>query len=94
MHNRHHCRKRTFWDRREFLMQSGGGVAGLALAHMLDQEGLLAAAQSDTCEAPVSGNPFAPQSPHFEPRATAVISLFMSAGVSQVDTFDPKEAQR
>ena len=92
MHDHHHCRKRTFWDRRNFLMQSGGGIAGLALAHILDQKGLLASAQSDTCEAQVPGNPFAPQSPHFEPRATAVISLFMSGGVSQVDTFDPKEA--
>ena len=27
-------------------------------------------------------------------RATAVISLFMSGGVSQVDTFDPKSALR
>ena len=92
MHDHHHCRKKTFWDRRDFLMQSGGGIAGLALAHMLDQQGVLAAAQSDTCEAPVPGNPFAPQPSHFEPRATAVISLFMSGGVSQVDTFDPKQA--
>ena len=88
----HHCRKRTFWNRRDFLFQSGGGIAGLALAHTLDQQGLLAAVQSDTCEAPVPGNPFAPQPSHFEPRATAVISLFMSGGVSQVDTFDPKQA--
>ena len=73
MHDNHHCRKRTFWNRRDFLMQSGGGIAGLALAHMLDQQGLRAAAQSDTCEAPIPGNPFAPQPSHFEPRATAVI---------------------
>ena len=92
MHDHHHCRKRTFWNRREFLFQSGGGIAGLALAHTLHQQGLLAAAQSDTCEAPVPGNPFAPQPSHFEPRATAVISLFMSGGVSQIDTFDPKPA--
>ena len=91
-HQHHHCKKRTFWNRRDFLFQSGGGIAGLALAHSLDQQGLLAAAQSDTCEAPVPGNPFTPRSPHFEPRAKAVISLFMSGGVSQVDTFDPKQA--
>ena len=92
MYDQHHCRKRTFWNRRDFLMQSGGGIAGLALAHMLDQQGLRAAAQSDTCEAPIPDNPFAPKPPHVEPRATAVISLFMSGGVSQVDTFDPKVA--
>ncbi len=88
----HHCRKRTFWSRRDFLSQSGGGIGGLALAYLLDRQGLLAAGQSDTCEAPIPGNPFAPKAPHFQPRATAVISLFMSGGVSQVDTFDPKPA--
>ncbi|MDA1094362.1 MAG: DUF1501 domain-containing protein [Acidobacteria bacterium] len=91
-HHHHHRRKRTFWNRRDFLFQSGGGIAGLALAHTLDQQGLLAAAKSDTCDTPVPGNPFAPKPPHFEPRAKAVISLFMSGGVSQVDTFDPKPA--
>jgi len=35
-------------------------------------------------------NPYAPRPPHFKPRATAVISLFMGGGWSQVDTFDPK----
>ena len=30
--------------------------------------------------------------PHFAPRAKSVISLFMSGGVSHVDTFDPKPA--
>ena len=51
-HHHHHCRKRTIWSRRDFLFQSGGGIAGLALADMLDRQGLLAAetAQSDTCE--------------------------------------------
>ena len=92
-HDHHHsCKKRTFWDRRDFLFQSGGGIAGLALAHLMDKQGLLAAAQSDTCEVPVPGNPFTPRDPHFEPRAKSVISLFMSGGVSQVDTFDPKQA--
>ena len=89
-HYHHHRRKRTFWNRRDFLFQSGGGIAGLALAHTLDQQGLLAAAQSGGCDEPVPGNPFAPKPSHFEPRAKAVISLFMSGGVSQVDTFDPK----
>ena len=90
----HHCRKKTIWSRRDFLFQSGGGIAGVALADLLQREGLLAAAaqRPDTCAAPVPGNPFAPKPPHFAPRAKAVISLFMSGGVSQVDTFDPKPA--
>ncbi len=81
--------KKTFWSRRSFLFESGGGIAGLALAHMLDRDGLLAA---ESCQAAVEGNPFAPKPTHFPPRATAVISLFMSGGVSHIDTFDPKPA--
>ena len=81
--------KKTFWSRRDFLFESGGGIAGLALAQLLDADGLLAA---ETCNAPVPGNPFAPKPPHYPARATAVISLFMSGGVSHLDTFDPKPA--
>src|SRR6187200_2642955 len=35
-------------------------------------------------------NPYAVKTSHHPARAKAVISLFMSGGVSQVDTFDPK----
>ncbi len=87
--------KKMFWSRRDFLFQSGGGISGLALAHLLERDGLKAAQQSavNPCAAPALGeNPFTPKPPHYAPRATAVISLFMSGGVSQVDTFDPKPA--
>jgi hypothetical protein len=93
----HRC-SRNFWDRREFLFRSGGGISGLALAYLLDRHGLLsadAAAQNgaDSCAAAAVGvNPYAAKPPHFKPRATAVISLFMGGGWSQVDTFDPKPA--
>src|SRR5262245_27686480 len=88
----HRCR-RHFWDRREFLFQSGGGISGLALAYLLGRDSLLAAPQVDTCSAPANGvNPYAPKPPHHKPRATAVISLFMGGGWSQMDTFDPKPA--
>src|SRR4051812_8170156 len=92
----HRC-NRNFWDRREFLFRSGGGISGLALAYLLDQQGLLSAEQKglagDGCEAAAVGvNPYAAKAPHFKPRATAVISLFMGGGWSQVDTFDPKPA--
>src|SRR5262245_40636051 len=84
----------SFCNRRDFLFQSGGGISGLALAYLLDRDGLLAAAPaSDACNGPVAGgNPFQVHAPHFRARAKAVISLFMSGGVSQVDTFDPKPA--
>jgi hypothetical protein len=35
-------------------------------------------------------DPLAPRAPHFEPRAKRVIFLFMSGGVSHVESFDPK----
>ena len=35
-------------------------------------------------------NPFSPKEPHFPPKAKSVIFLFMSGGVSHVDSFDPK----
>ena len=35
-------------------------------------------------------DPLAPRKPHFAPKAKAVIFLFMSGGVSHVDSFDPK----
>src|SRR5216683_7632670 len=82
---------KRFRSRREFLFQSGGGISGLALASLLNQDGLLAA--DDACSnAPNAANPFAPHKPHFAPRAKSVISLFMSGGVSHIDTFDPKPA--
>ena len=87
--------KKMFWSRRDFLFQSGGGISGLALAHLLSRDGRLAAQgpAGSPCDATTAGtNPFAPKSPHHTARATAVISLFMSGGVSQVDTFDPKPA--
>jgi hypothetical protein len=86
---------KTIWNRRDFLFQSGGGIAGLALAQLLNQQGLLAAETSDLgrCAASAVGlNPLAPKAPHFKARAKSVISLFMSGGPSQVDTFDPKPA--
>ena len=80
---------KRFWSRRDFLFQSGGGMSGLALAYLLNQDGLLAA----SCDTKASGyNPYAPKKPHFAPRAKSVISLFMSGGVSHLDTFDPKPA--
>ena len=93
----HRC-NRHFWNRRDFLFRSGGGISGLALAYLLDRESLLfadATTGSDVsaCTAAATGvNPYAPKPPHFRPRATAVISLFMGGGWSQVDTFDPKPA--
>ena len=83
----------AFKSRREFLFQTCGGISGLGLAALLDQDGLLAS-EANSCAGAVSAvaNPLAPKPPHFAPRAKSVISLFMSGGVSHLDTFDPKPA--
>ena len=39
-----------------------------------------------------SGDPLSPREPHFPAKAKSVIFLFMTGGVSHVDSFDPKPA--
>lgn len=68
----------TSGSRRQFLRSA---VAGSALFPAILQQ-LLAD----------EGDPLAPREPHFAPKAKRVIFLFMTGGVSHVDTFDPKPA--
>lgn len=75
-------------SRRDFLFRAGEGISGLALASLLQQDGLLASDGGCTTEGLQS--PTAPRPSHFRPRAKRVISLFMSGGVSHVDSFDHK----
>src|SRR2546422_7662149 len=76
-------------SRRRFLARAGGGFGLLALASLLDRDGLLGAEGSRPAgHSPA--NPLAPRPPHFPPRARNVIFLFMSGGPSHVDLFDPK----
>lgn len=72
--------------RREFLMRSGMGMAGLGLSGMLAAE---AARANDAARHAVSG-PMAMRAPHFPAKAKRVIHIFLNGGPSQVDTFDPK----
>src|SRR6185312_8358565 len=83
---------KNFRSRREFLFQSCSGISGLGLAYLLNQDGMLAAGACAS-DSPVGG-PLTAKAPQFAPRAKAMISLFMSGGVSHVDTFDPKPALR
>jgi hypothetical protein len=69
-------------DRRSFLWQAGGGLGGLALAHLLGTDGLLADAPRPRPE--FNGGL------HHRARANRVVQLFMSGAASQVDTFDYK----
>ena len=77
----------NFKSRRDLLFEACGGLSGLALTWLLGQDKLLAA---DACSSDGLRGPLAPRQPHFPARAKNVISLFMSGGVSHVDTFDPK----
>ena len=85
---------RDFKSRRDFLFESCGGISGLGLAYLLNQDGLLGAPNNGACAVLPGGtpSPISPKKTHFEPRAKSVISLFMSGGVSHMDTFDPKPA--
>ncbi|MFO0969757.1 MAG: DUF1501 domain-containing protein [Gemmataceae bacterium] len=66
--------------RRNFLWHVGGGLGGIALAHLLAEESL----RGTPSEAGLNGGV------HHRARARRVIQLFMNGGASQVDTFDYK----
>ncbi|MBI1895352.1 MAG: DUF1501 domain-containing protein [Acidobacteria bacterium] len=74
--------KRYARSRREFLSKAGSGLGALALASLLDRDGLLQAA--------TAVNPLKAKPPHHKPTAKAVIWLFMEGGPSHIDLFDPK----
>jgi hypothetical protein len=76
-----------YGTRREFLKRVGNGFGLLALAGLLDNEGLLAPTVRGA-EAAI--NPLAPKEPHFPAKAKSVIWLFMNGGPSHVDTWDYK----
>lgn len=71
-------------SRRRWLGRTAGGLGGLALAAMLDE----AAARDAGGSAP--GDPLAPRPTHHRAWAKRVIFLYMTGGVSHVDSFDPK----
>lgn len=76
-------------SRRHLLHAGGFGLGSLALASLFDGEGLLAAPAKPMFDGPKRFDTL-PKPPHFGPRATAMISLFMMGGPSQMDLFDPK----
>src|SRR5258708_2579030 len=72
--------------RREVLRWSFSGIGALALASLLADESIVRGASGE------AANPLAPKQPHFPPAAKRCIFLFISGGVSQVDTFEYKPA--
>src|SRR5436190_13393897 len=76
-------------SRRHFLHANGFGLGSLALAWLLRRDGLLAAPVKPHMDAAPRYD-LLPKKPHFEPKAKAMICLFMMGGPSQMDLFDPK----
>ncbi|MDB5332558.1 MAG: hypothetical protein JWP03_3709 [Phycisphaerales bacterium] len=77
------CRR---FPRRAFLADLGMGFTGVALASLLQRDGIVKADDAAAPWSPPTG--FA----HFAPKAKHVIWLFMVGGVSHVESFDPKPA--
>jgi hypothetical protein len=67
--------------RRTFLADLGLGFTSLALGAMLHRDGT---ARADNVNSPPDGRP------HLAPKAKNVIWIFLSGGVSHLETFDPK----
>ena len=78
--------------RRDFFSRLGDGLHGAALASLLGSD--LFASNPAAAASMQQRQVFdlSPQAPHFEPKAKAVIHLFMNGGPSQVDLLDPKPA--
>jgi hypothetical protein len=75
-------------SRRDLLRGAAGGFGALALAGMLAQWG--EANESTSSGASGGRGPLAPRQPHFPAKARSVIFIYMTGGVSHVDSFDPK----
>ncbi len=69
--------------RRHFFAECGLGVGSMALASLLNQQPLQAAAK-------IQATPFAPREGHFPARAKNVIFLFQAGGPSHLELFDLK----
>jgi hypothetical protein len=77
----------AFASRRDFLARAGNGFGTLALAGLLQEQGLLGRAAGSQIDA---RNPLAPRAGHLPAKARSVIWLFLNGGPSQVDTWDYK----
>ena len=83
---------RDLLNRRQLFAQAGTGLGGIALAHLLGSQGLLAA----DGEAKSLGEPIYPSRPHaarrahFAAKARRVLVIFCSGACSQLETWDYK----
>src|SRR4051812_18852526 len=73
-------------SRRDFLTSTASGIGMLALASLLEDDGVLAAGAAPGGAA----DPLAPRLPHFAPKAKSCICIYLEGAPSQLDLFDPK----
>jgi hypothetical protein len=73
--------------RRAFLADVGMGFTGLALGAMLHRDGVARAGDD-----PHGSTTTHDGKPHFAPKAKSILWVFLSGGVSQMETWDPKPA--
>jgi hypothetical protein len=76
-------------DRRHFLSHLGSGLGGIALLHLLAEEGRTADHKPIRPEIKPEG-PLAARAPHFPAKAKRVLHIFCSGACSHLDTFDYK----
>src|SRR5687767_866622 len=76
--------------RRQFFGDVGLRFGGAALAMLMGERALRAAAAPSAATAAARVHPPLPGMPHFKPKAKAVIYLHMNGGPSQIDTWDYK----
>src|SRR6516225_8379559 len=72
-------------NRRSFLADVGLGFTGLAMGAMLHRDGI-ARADGPAEWTPPDGRP------HLTPKAKSVLWIFLSGGLSHLESFDPKPA--
>jgi len=79
-------------SRRDFFARTSDGLLGAALAHLVSRDfiGTQPAHAAEPQQQTPSPDNLRPKRPHHQPRANAVIQLFMNGGPSQMDLFDPK----
>jgi hypothetical protein len=85
----HEQRVRTL-TRRSFLGRAGSGLGLIALASLLERDGLCAAARPRGRGATIPRWRGVVHPPHFPPRAKRVIWLYMAGGPSHLESFDHK----
>ena len=77
-------------DRRKFLGHTAQGLSSIALASLLQADGLLADDKSPLRPRIDPALPFAAREPHFPAKAKNVLMIFCAGACSQLDTFDYK----